>query len=866
MKLGKRSKILGLVLSMVLLVGMAGMAAPALANGGVILHPGDLTGSVTVIGQNISQVTVKAMDTDGVFSAYVTVNVSGGASSIDYTLTVEGDRDYYVIADAKVVATDYTRVILPMQGPVNVPIEGTVIQNLSVDPAFISGTISTTTDSGNTIQAFTINARIYVPQFPSYFYNRTSNPSLSVPGYPDGRDYTLLVAPGLQYQFYANITINGMNYNVPTETVGPLAAGETLTRDFTFDVTAAAATISGTALLLGTATDVYNAYVRGYAPGKNTWTQIAIATGAYTLDVCPGTWNVAPDFYFRYLTGDLSGLYGFLRPPRTAVTVAAGDHVTQDFIIDPGFITGTVTLTGANTDIHSGGQIRATSSLAGYMYATIHPDTGEYMFVASPGDSWQYNSMTLNFDYPTDPDSYLRSNLYQYISGPVPTAASGETVAAADLTYGTATVRLYYYVEGGGELRSPYYYARRAESPYFYAYAYGSSIPTTEGQTIGTLFPGTYTIEAFANVGGSNTEFGTFTVSVEEGDVVVIGGPGRPTIQVTNPTEGEVIPTDSVVVEGTATDPEGIASITINGEDVTFTSTGNPDDPNEVEFSHNLSLDVGENTITVVATDVDPTPHSVTLTLTVTREEVATPTTLTYTGDTLVQVNGVATLEAVLVDEDGQPISDAEISFQVDGLSFSAVTGTDGVASYEVTAPPDAGVFEITADFAGDDLHEASTATALGAVYDPEGGFVTGGGWIESPEGAYAPNPTLTGRANFGFISKYKKGATEPTGQTEFQFQVADLNFHSESYQWLVVAGARAQYKGTGTINGEGNYGFMLTAIDAKLTPSTDVDMFRIKIWDKDTDAIVYDNQMGDADSAEPATIISGGNIVIHKG
>lgn len=32
-------------------------------------------------------------------------------------------------------------------------------------------------------------------------------------------------------------------------------------------------------------------------------------------------------------------------------------------------------------------------------------------------------------------------------------------------------------------------------------------------------------------------------------------------------------------------------------------------------------------------------------------------------------------------------------------------------------------------------------------------------------------------------------------------------------------------YKGTGTINGEGNYGFMLTAIDEALTPSTDVDL-----------------------------------------
>jgi hypothetical protein len=36
-------------------------------------------------------------------------------------------------------------------------------------------------------------------------------------------------------------------------------------------------------------------------------------------------------------------------------------------------------------------------------------------------------------------------------------------------------------------------------------------------------------------------------------------------------------------------------------------------------------------------------------------------------------------------------------------------------------------------------------------------------------------------------------------------------------YDWLVVGGAKAQYKGTGTINGAGNYGFLLTATGGAL-------------------------------------------------
>lgn len=154
-------------------------------------------------------------------------------------------------------------------------------------------------------------------------------------------------------------------------------------------------------------------------------------------------------------------------------------------------------------------------------------------------------------------------------------------------------------------------------------------------------------------------------------------------------------------------------------------------------------------------------------------------------------------------------------------------------------------------------------------IYDPEGGFVTGGGWIMSPEGACQFEDCAydtTGKANFGFVSKYKKGASTPTGQTEFQFKAGDLNFHSSSYDWLVVAGARAKYKGVGTINGSGNYGFMLTATDAALTPSTDVDLFRIMIWDKDNgDTVVYDNKMGESDDSYAGTAIGGGNIKIHK-
>jgi len=139
-------------------------------------------------------------------------------------------------------------------------------------------------------------------------------------------------------------------------------------------------------------------------------------------------------------------------------------------------------------------------------------------------------------------------------------------------------------------------------------------------------------------------------------------------------------------------------------------------------------------------------------------------------------------------------------------------------------------------------------------VYDPSAGFVTGGGWFNSPAGAYKPNADLSGKANFAFVSKYQKNATVPIGNTEFQFHAADLNFHSTSYDWLVVTGSNyAKFKGVGTINGMGEYKFQLWAGD------DDPDTFRIKIWTEDefgVETVVYDNGFDQA--------IEGGSIVIH--
>ncbi len=195
-------------------------------------------------------------------------------------------------------------------------------------------------------------------------------------------------------------------------------------------------------------------------------------------------------------------------------------------------------------------------------------------------------------------------------------------------------------------------------------------------------------------------------------------------------------------------------------------------------------------------------------------------------------------------------------------ISFNTTTGNgQACASHTYAA---AGVYAVKARVEDDDLGAGeSPVYEYVVVYDPSAGFVTGGGWIWSPSGAYAADPSLEGKANFGFVSKYKKGVTVPEGQTQFQFHAGNLNFHSTSYDWLVVAGARAQYKGYGTINGTAGYGFLLTAIDGQVNGGGETDKFRIKIWDGS--GVVYDNQMGASDDSNASTALGGGSIVIHS-
>jgi hypothetical protein len=236
-------------------------------------------------------------------------------------------------------------------------------------------------------------------------------------------------------------------------------------------------------------------------------------------------------------------------------------------------------------------------------------------------------------------------------------------------------------------------------------------------------------------------------------------------------------------------------------------------------------------------------------------------------------VNTTSTLSAAVEDTatGGSSIVSAEV--QIDGGPWKPMQASDGTfdeptENVRATIGPLAAAGGLQVCVRGTDAAEntsAPTCTLL-VVFDPSAGFVTGGGWIDSPASACpAFCRGARGRAQVSFVSRYQKGASIPTGETTFAFQAGNLRFKSSSYKWLVVNGhgGIAQYEGSGRVNGVSGYVFRLTVYDAALT-GIGSDGIRMKI--SDSRNVIYDNKAGsnDDNSVTNTQRISGGNIVIH--
>jgi uncharacterized delta-60 repeat protein len=216
-------------------------------------------------------------------------------------------------------------------------------------------------------------------------------------------------------------------------------------------------------------------------------------------------------------------------------------------------------------------------------------------------------------------------------------------------------------------------------------------------------------------------------------------------------------------------------------------------------------------------------------------------------------------------------------------VSFSG----QGTSRINVSWPKNPGVYKVSLDY-GSACSSLKANTYVFAS-DPNAGFVTGGGWFNSPPKPGYELMKENSKTHFNLNAKYKKDG---------QIVEGNLQLHNNSFRFvasafetrsLVISGDQAYLTGYGKLNYRGDLGkdvqdhrrfaFLLAVTDGKLNNGRknkkNKDYFRLKIWEINSDnsmgKVWYDNQVtcspGNLDHhLEACSPIGGGSIVIHKG
>ena len=190
--------------------------------------------------------------------------------------------------------------------------------------------------------------------------------------------------------------------------------------------------------------------------------------------------------------------------------------------------------------------------------------------------------------------------------------------------------------------------------------------------------------------------------------------------------------------------------------------------------------------------------------------------------------------------------------------SVGVVTETDGSGSasagHRYSEP---GFYTVSVTVWDDDGGHDSAVLGEVFVFDPDT-FVTGGGWVASPEGAWVDSPSTEGKGTFGFVARYDRSG-EVRGNLEFQLHKG-IRLHARSFDYLLVNDGIARFSGTGSVNGESGYDFEVVVTDERHSGSAE-DLFWITI--AGPSGIVYD---GDAYPPKGLPIVGRGIQIHDKG
>ncbi|MFD2247153.1 T9SS type A sorting domain-containing protein [Pontibacter ruber] len=219
------------------------------------------------------------------------------------------------------------------------------------------------------------------------------------------------------------------------------------------------------------------------------------------------------------------------------------------------------------------------------------------------------------------------------------------------------------------------------------------------------------------------------------------------------------------------------------------------------------------------------------------------------------------------------------------GADYTSFSG-QGTNTIKVNWPSEPDMYKMHVTYGGEAGCPTRDTTLYVHVFDPQAGFVTGGGWITSPVNSAYEFMQKGTKAYFGLMAKYKKGAENRLqGETQLLLENGSFYFRSISQlsRTLVISGNQAFYRGRGKVSYRDDQGklvtdprkfmFLISATDGQLNKAKEADKLRILVWEIQQDgtrgAVVYDNQIGCStnlgENAEACQTIGGGNIVIHR-
>jgi hypothetical protein len=406
----------------------------------------------------------------------------------------------------------------------------------------------------------------------------------------------------------------------------------------------------------------------------------------------------------------------------------------------------------------------------------------------------------------------------------------GAAFAEQPYLYSVRPILASHNASGGGKLGAWYFDRRILEGDRFYVYLNGTSDPGGGGGGFGAPLP--------------------------DRPPEVSAGPDI------SGAEG-----DGLFLAGSAVDAEGPVSVSWSyapGPDVDPGATCSFGNPTRTMTTITCTDD-GTYTVTLTASDGVNAPVSASARVSL----VNVAPTATLTAPSPWQVFRVTTAMSLATSISDPGSNDTHVcTIAWDDGTSGSVSAVNGACN-ATHSFAHAGMYTISVT-ATDDDGGAGTATVLVVAYDPEAGFVTAGGFIDSPAGALVLDPLLANKGHFNFNPKYRKNDPGPApsgGKTDFRIDGGDFDVRSTTIEWLVVApDDKVAVKGTSKAPGRDDLGFVIYGY------ADDPSRFRIVVWPLalnafPEDALVYDNRPGasyDLDVADPQPT-AGGSIQIHR-